>query len=69
MANIDDLDHESITEMSIDEAIELLRQVRLSRRMPASSRPATIKKIKSTISTQSVDAATASELLKILEGK
>jgi len=34
MATIDDLNYPSITDMSQDEAIEALRQIRLSRRIP-----------------------------------
>ena len=67
MATIDDLDYESITEMSNDEAIELLRQIRLNRRMPSSN--TSTRKPKAKASTPIVDAATASELLKILGGK
>ena len=65
MANLDDLNHPSITEMQTDEAIELLRQIRLSRRVP-------VKKVR-TISKKSkqvpkVNSNQASELLKILVG-
>lgn len=65
MANLDDLDYTSITEMRTDEALELLRTIRLSRRVP-------VKKVK-TISKKSkqapkVDSNQAAELLKILAG-
>ena len=65
MASIEDLNHPSITEMQTDEAIELLRQIRLSRRIP-------VKKVK-TISKKSkpapkVSSNQAAELLKILAG-
>jgi len=63
MASIEDLNHPSITEMQTDEAIELLRQIRLSRRIP-------VKKVR-TISKKSkqipkVNPNQAAELLKIL---
>lgn len=65
MANLDDLGYTSITEMRTDEALELLRQIRLSRRIP-------VKKVR-TISKKSkqapkVDSNQAAELLKILTG-
>jgi len=34
MTTIEDLNYKSISDMSSDEAIELLRQIRLSRRTP-----------------------------------
>lgn len=65
MANLEDLNHPSITEMQTDEAIELLRQIRLSRRVP-------VRKVR-TISKKSkqvpkVNSNQAAELLKILAG-
>ena len=65
MANLDDLGHTSITEMRTDEALELLRQIRLSRRVP-------VKKVR-TISKKSkqapkVDSNQAAQLLEILMG-
>ena len=65
MADINDLSHISITEMQTDEAIEMLRQIRLSRRVP-------VKKVR-TISKKSkqapkVNSNQAAELLKILAG-
>ena len=61
MTTIDDLDIKSILDMSSDEAIEHLRQIRLSRRTPI-KRTAPKKAEKLDIS--AVDAA---ELLKLLE--
>ena len=66
MANLDDLTIPSITEMSTDEAIEMLRQVRLSRRIP-------VKKTKKTTNGKAktapkVNSDQANELLKILTG-
>lgn len=63
MADLDDLNNPSITELGTDEAIELLRQVRLSRRVPV--RKASKKKVKEA---PKVNAAQANELLKILTG-
>lgn len=66
MATLDDLDYDSITEMTNDEALELLRQIRLGRRTP-------VKKVTSKKSSKTalptVDSAMAAELLKILGGK
>ena len=42
MANLESLNYESISDMSQDEAIELLRQIRLSRRTPV-KKPKTTK--------------------------
>lgn len=65
MASLNDLNHPSITEIQTDEAIELLRQIRLSRRVP-------VKKVR-TISNKSkvapeVDYNQAVKLLGILTG-
>lgn len=38
MATIEDLDSRSFNDLSVDEAIELLRQIRLSRRTPKSTK-------------------------------
>ncbi len=67
MSDLEDLGFTSISDMQTDEALELLRQIRLQRRMP-------VKQIKSTPSKSkqlkppSVDATQAAELLKILGG-
>ena len=63
MANLDDLGYESISEMTTDDAIERLRQIRLSRRIAV--RKVTNKKQKVA---PDVNAADAAELLRILEG-
>lgn len=65
MASLEDLNNTPITEMAMDEAVELLRQIRLSRRIP-------VKKVR-TISKKSkvapkVNSNQANELLKILTG-
>lgn len=65
MANLDDLGLENITEMSPDEAIELIRQIRLSRRIP--DKPKKSPKSKK-LPTPALDADQAAELLKLLKG-
>lgn len=65
MADLDDLGYISITDMQTDEAIELLRQVRLSRRMPTRQIKTTKAREKAT---PTVNANEAAELLRILQG-
>ena len=65
MANLDDLNYTSITEMQTDEAIELLRQIRLSRRIPVKKVRTISKKTKQA---PKVNSNQAAELLKILAG-
>jgi len=65
MASIEDLNHPSITEMQTDEAIELLRQIRLSRRIPVKKVRTISKKTKQI---PKVNSNQAAELLKILAG-
>ena len=66
MANLDDLNYPSISDMSIDEALETIRQIRLSRRAP--------RQVTKTTTTRSkpkpiqVSAEDAADLLKILTG-
>ncbi len=64
MADLDDLNYHSITEMQTDEAIELLRQIRLSRRIPVKK----VRTIKKKLTTPTVNSNQAAELLKILGG-
>lgn len=61
--NLDDLDIPSISEVSNDEALELLRQIRLSRRVSIKTRVVTKKVEKATVS-----ADQAAELLKLIMG-
>ena len=68
MATLDDLHIPSITEMSFDEAIEYLRQIRLSRRTMKPTKETTIKKIKEKASIPKLSAGQAADLLRILEG-
>lgn len=64
MANLEDLNHPSITEMQTDEAIELLRQIRLSRRVPVKK----VRTIRKKLTAPKVNSNQAAELLKILAG-
>lgn len=70
MADIDDLGYKSISEMSSDEAIELLRQVRLSRRVPVkkTKTKTTTKNKAPKINIDSIDENTAAKILAILGG-
>ena len=66
MANLDDLNYTSLSEMSVDEALELLRQIRLSRRIPVKKpRKTTSKRKEKKLSLSSEQAA---KLLEILGG-
>lgn len=71
MADLDSLGYPSIIEMQIDEAIDLLRQVRLSRRVPDKPKKAAKETTKTTRAkaTAAINADTAAELLKLLGGQ
>ena len=63
MANLDDLNYTSLSEMSVDEALELLRQIRLSRRIPVKKpRKTTSKKKEKKLSLSSEQAAKLPEI-------
>ena len=66
MANLDDLDITSISNMSNDERLELLRQIRLSRRVPVKTTKSVRKADKKKVI---VNADEAAELLRILTGE
>ena len=66
MATIDDLPHKPISEMSVDEALEHLRVIRLSRRTQKASPKKTSKK--KTKEKKDLTAAQAKQLLKLLGG-
>ena len=68
MATIDDLPHKSISEMSVDEAIEHLRIIRLSRRTQKTPRKKTSKKQTKGKKKDDLTAAQARQLLKLLGG-
>ena len=66
MADIEDLGYTSILDTGNDEAIDLLRQIRLSRRIPEKRATKTsTTKPKAPV----VDANLAAQLLEILGGK
>lgn len=63
--NLEDLGYTSVSDMQTDEALELLRQIRLSRRIPKKATKTRKVNVKTTTK---VDANQAAELLKILTG-
>lgn len=65
MADLNDLGYKSITDMTTDEAIEHLRQIRLSRRVPVKKTRAK-KTVKKKVEPTADQAAA---LLKILTGR
>ena len=69
MADIESLGYPSISDMDNDEAIDLLRQIRLSRRVPEKRivKQETTK-VTRTKATAAVTSNMAEELLKILGG-
>ena len=69
MSNLDDLETKSISEMTTDEALELLRQVRLSRRVPVKPMSKAKERKKKLSAPPAITAEDAAELLKILGGK
>ena len=69
MTTIDDLNLPYLTKMSSDEAIEYLRQLRLSRRIPVKKQSkSTIKKKAKAKAIPKPNANQAKELLKLLGG-
>ena len=70
MANIEDLNTPSITDMSPDEAIEELRKIRLSRRTPVKKvkSATTKKKISQSKAAGKISKGQAANLLKLLGG-
>ena len=68
MSDIDDLGYTSITEAGNDEAIELLRQIRLSRRIPTKKVTKTTKKQKAKAAPE-LSPEQAAKLLELLGGK
>lgn len=70
MADLESLKYLSIIDMSNDEAIDTLRQIRLSRRVPDKKPKAAKETTKQTTKrvTGAVDSAMAAELLKLLGG-
>jgi len=70
MADLESLGYPSIIDMSNDEAIDALRQIRLSRRIPDKPRKAAKETTKQTTKrvAAKVDPAMAAEILKLLGG-
>lgn len=70
MADLDSLGYPSIIDMSNDEAIDTLRQIRLSRRVPEKKAKAVKETTKKTTQrvVAAVDSNMAAELLKLLGG-
>jgi len=68
MANLEDLGYKSILDMDNDEAIDVLRQIRLSRRIPekATASQSSTKTIRKKV-TSALSADMAAELLALLE--
>ena len=67
MATIEDLDHKPISEMSVDEAIEHLRVIRLSRRTQK-AKPKKSSPKKSTKAKKELSVLQAKKLLELLGG-
>ena len=69
MADLIDLGIPALTDMSQDEAIEHLRQIRLSRRIPVKKQSSsTVKKKAKAKAIPKVSATQAANLLKLLKG-
>ena len=70
MANLDNIPIPSITDMNQDEAIEYLRQLRLSRRTPVAPSASTIKKREAKAASKQppkLSSDQAADLLRLLE--
>lgn len=70
MADLDSLGYKSIIDMETDEAIDILRQIRLSRRVPDKPKKAAKETTKVTRkkAEAAIDPTMATELLKLLGG-
>lgn len=69
MADLDSLGYTSIIDMANDEAIDTLRQIRLSRRIPDKKPKKEITKQTTKKVIAAVDSDMAANLLKLLGGK
>jgi len=67
MVTIEDLPQKSISEMTIDEGIELLRQIRLSRRTPSKSSKAKKQSAKKKKAEPKLTSAQAKKLREMIE--
>ncbi len=68
MAELEDLGYKSISSMSQDEALDLLRQIRLSRRVPEKRTKVSTTSSKAKAKSPEVSADLAARLLEILGG-
>lgn len=71
MSDLDDLGFTSISDMTQDEALETLRQIRLSRRTPVKQtrQPSERKPKKASLAEVEMSPEMAAKLLSILENK
>ena len=71
MADLDSLGYKSIIDMETDEAIDTLRQIRLSRRIPDKPKKQAKETTRQTTKkvVAAVDAGMAAELLRLLQGE
>lgn len=72
MADLEDLHYTSILDMTNDEALEHLRQIRLSRRVKDPVSKTSTKQVKKQSEAniiKSINSDMAAELLKLLEAK
>lgn len=71
MSDLDDLGFTSISDMTQDEALETLRQIRLSRRTPVKQtrQPSERKPKKAALAEVEMSPEMAAKLLSILENK
>ena len=71
MADLDSLGYKSIIDMETDEAIDVLRQIRLSRRVPDKPKKTAKKTTKVTRkkAEAAIDPGMAAQLLALLGGK
>jgi len=71
MSDLESLNYDSISDLSTDEALEVLRQIRLSRRVPLrktkTTRKVTQKKV-TNVDPTTMTAEQIAELLKTLGG-
>ena len=68
MADLTDLNYKSISEMSYNEALELLAQIRLSRRTPKKRTKSKSTSKRKPKKVPQVNQTQAAELLKLLGG-
>lgn len=69
MATIDDLDKQSISEMTMEELQNSLLDIRKSRRTPSRKATKKVSKKKAEINIDNLDDSAVDALLKKLEGK